>query len=101
MFANFSESQKDLFWEVIQELPINFDDSKEEDIAYLEMRIDNGKPLNNDNIKTLRHSTLLLRLLKEIKQWQGNDDELDQKKEELVEMLLAAAKRKAEKKNSK
>ena len=96
MFTNFTENQKELFWEVMQELPINFDDSKKEDIEYLEMKVENGQPLNEENQKALRHSTLLLRLLKEIMQWNGNDKELDKKKEELLEMLLAAAKRKEE-----
>ena len=98
MFNNFTEDQKELFWEVIQNLPINFDDSRSEDIEYLEMKIEKGEPFNKNLQKALRHSTLLLRLLKEIMLWNSNDEELDIKKEELVEMLLASAKRK-EKKN--
>ena len=101
MFTNFTEDQKDLFWEVIQELPINFDNSKEEDIEYIEMKIENGEPLNKENQRALRHSSLLLRLLKEVMLWKDYDEGLEKKKSELVEMLLAAAKRKEEIKNKK
>ena len=100
MFTHFTESQKELFWAVIRELPFYFDDSKREDITYLEMKIDNGQPLNKDNQKVLRHSTLLLRLLKEILTWKGDssseedDEEFNKRKDELVEMLLSAEKRK-------
>lgn len=93
MFTSFTEKQKELFSEVLQELPINFDNSKKEDIEYLVMKIENGKPFNKENLNALRHSTLLLRLLKEVMQW-NNDDDLETKKNELVEMLQTAAKRK-------
>lgn len=93
MFTSFTDKQKELFWEVLQELPINFDNSKKEDIEYLVMKIENGKPFNKENLNALRHSTLLLRLLKEVMQW-NNDDDLETKKNELVEMLQTAAKRK-------
>ncbi len=100
MFTHFTESQKELFWAVIRELPFYFDDSKREDITYLEMKIDNGQPLNKENQKVLRHSTLLLRLLKEIQTWKGDssseedDEEFNKRKDELVEMLLSAETRK-------
>ncbi|SFW11095.1 hypothetical protein SAMN02910409_0266 [Prevotellaceae bacterium HUN156] len=100
MFANFTENQKQLFWEVIESLPINFDDSKEEDVAYLGMRIESGKSLNSQNYKALHNSTLLLRLLKEINNWKckpddlENNEEFNKKKDELVNLLQAALTRK-------
>lgn len=95
MFTRFNENQKELFWEVLQELPINFDNSKKEDIEYLVMKIENGESFNKENKRALRHSALLLRLLKEVMQW-NNDNDLETKKKELVEMLQTAAKRKDE-----
>ncbi len=103
MFTHFTESQKELFWAVIRELPIDFNDSKREDIVSLETKIDCGQQLNKNNLEVLHHSTLLLRLLKEIFAWNSksfikeDDGEFNKKKDELVEMLLSAT----EKKNNK
>jgi len=75
----------------------NFDNSKKEDIEYLVMKIENGESFNKENKRALRHSALLLRLLKEVMQW-NNDNDLETKKKELVKMLQTAAKRKDENK---
>jgi hypothetical protein len=100
MFTNFTEIQKELFWEVINELPFEFDDSKENDIEYLAMKIENNQPLNDNNLKFLRHSTLLLRLLKMVQTWESesnNDECIDEEKskmrDKIVALLVQAEKR--------
>jgi len=101
MFTNFTNSQKDLFWAVIDNLPINFNDANEKEIEYLIMNIDEGSRLTRTMVETLRRSTLLLRLLKEVKSWKGEShsedgesEEYKNKRDELVELLINADKRK-------
>lgn len=97
MFTQFTECQKELFWEVIKELPQNFNDAKAEDIEYLVDRIERGKAFNKRQREILCHSTLLLRLLKEIAIWkndtnqeEGENEEFDNKRKELLELLKRA-----------
>ena len=100
MFAKFSEIQKNLFFDVLDELSADFNGLSSDDRAYLEMRIENNQFLNTANKKALRNSPLILRLLKEIYLWRyetGDENEFTAKKQELIVSLNKAEKTKTAK----
>ena len=88
--------KKDLFFEVLDELVADFNGLKSQDREYLILRIENNQFFNEANIKALKNSPLILRLLKEIYSWnpESNDEgEFERKKNELIKLLIKAEKR--------
>ena len=79
---NMNEAQRNLYFEIIQHLPEEFYDVSKNDLEPLFQAIDNGESISPKNVLTLRRGAEMLRLIKEISTWDGNDR--DAKRDDLL-----------------
>ena len=95
LFSHFTQEQKDLFIQLVDELPYDSYECTDKDIEHIEMYIANNESFDKKHQQILRNSTILLRILKEILQWKhepcNNPEEVNNqlmnKKKELMDYL--------------
>lgn len=93
-FYVLNEEQRDLYFDVICELPDEVYSMSDKDVEILNKAIDIGSTIEPHVLKRLIHASVFERLLKEIKVWHNCDKyesadlmPFEQKKKELLDSI--------------
>ena len=72
-FYVLNEEQKDLYFDIIKELPDEIYNVEEKDIEILNSAINSGSKIEPVMLARLRNTSVFARILKEIKKWHDSD----------------------------
>jgi hypothetical protein len=106
LFSHFDQDQKELFIQLLDEVPCDTYDCTDKDIEHIEMIVVNNESFDKKHKEIIRSSTILLRILKEVLKWKHSSynspeeahQQLIDKKTELLKYLQYTINKTIEKK---